>query len=228
MNKTDPAKNTARTIGVLYIIGTVAGILSFVCTGSLVGNPDYLTLVSANEIKIILGALLVLIMGFSLAMVPVLLFPVFKKYNESLALGAVVFRGALEAFSYVAIVICWLLLLTLSRNYVQAGAPEPSCYQIAGTIILAAVDRIGQIMTIIFSLGALMIYTVFYQSKLIPHWLAVWGLVGAVLYFSVPLLSMFDFVWKVLYAPLAVQEMVLAIWLIVKGFNTPAAALKLS
>jgi hypothetical protein len=92
-------------VGVLFIIGTVAGILSVVVTGSILADPEYLIKVSANENQIIIGALLVLIMGFALAMVPVMLFPIFKKYNEALALGAVVFRGALEAVAYIAALI---------------------------------------------------------------------------------------------------------------------------
>ena len=107
------SKKTARIVGALFIIGTVAGILSVVFTGPVLDDPDYLIKISANENQIIIGALLVLIMGFALAMVPVVLFPIFKKYNEALALGAVVFRGALEAAAYIAIVICWLLLLTV-------------------------------------------------------------------------------------------------------------------
>jgi hypothetical protein len=86
-------KKTARIVGVLYIIGTVAGMLSLVLTGPILGDPDYLVKVSANESQIIAGALFVLIMGFALAMVPVMMFPILKKYNEALALGYVVFRG---------------------------------------------------------------------------------------------------------------------------------------
>jgi len=52
-----------------------------------------------------MGALLVLIMGLALAMVPVMLFPIFRKYNEALAMGALGFRGVLEAVLYIAIVI---------------------------------------------------------------------------------------------------------------------------
>jgi len=59
-------------------------------------------------------------MGLALAMVPVMLFPIFKKYNEVLALGYVVFRGALEAVTDIAIVITWLFLVTLSREYTAA------------------------------------------------------------------------------------------------------------
>jgi hypothetical protein len=93
-----------------------------------------------------------------------------------------------------------------------------------GTLLLEAADRIGQILAIVFSIGALMMYCLFYQSNLIPRWLSVWGLAGAMLYLAVPLSGMFGAVLEILYTPLAVQEMVLAIWLIVKGFNSSAIA----
>ena len=84
---------TARIVGVLFIIGTVAGILSGVVTGPVLDASDYLAQVDANEGSVILGALLVLVMGFPLAMIPAMMFPIFRKYNEPLALGAVIFRG---------------------------------------------------------------------------------------------------------------------------------------
>src|SRR5688572_3519818 len=213
---------TARIVGILFIIGTVAGILSVIFTGPVLGASDYLTEVPANENQIKVGALLVLIMGFALAMVPVMLFPIFKKYNEALALGAIVFRGALEAVSYIAIAIGWLLLLVLSREFGNAGTPDAAYFQTLGAFVLGAVDWTSQILAIVFSLGALMIYTLFYQSRLIPRWLSVWGLVGAVLYFATPLLAMFGSDLGLLMAPLALQEMVLALWLIFKGFDSPA------
>jgi len=217
-------RKIAIIVGVLYIIGTVAGILSFVFAGSILDDPDYLVEVSANENQIIIGALLVLIMGFALAMVPAMLFPIFKKQNEPLALGAVIFRGVLEAVAYIATVIVWLLLLTLSREYVKAEAPDASYFQTTGTLLLEAVDWIEALLAIVFSIGALMIYYLFYQSTLIPRWLSVWGLIGGILYLSVPLLGMFGSELGILMAPLALQEMVLALWLIVKGFNPSAIA----
>lgn len=219
--KMEPNK-VARIVGVLFIIGTVAGILSVVFTGSILADPDYLIKVAANESKIITGSLLVLLMGFSLAMIPALLFPIFRKYNEALAVGAVVFRGALEAVAYIAIVIGWLLLLTVSQEYVKAGAPDASFFQTLGTLLQESGVWVGYILSTVFSLGALMIYYLFYQSKLIPRWLSVWGLIGGALYLAEPLLALFGFELEILFAPLALQEMVLAIWLIFKGFNSSA------
>jgi hypothetical protein len=213
------SRKTAIIVGVLFIIGTIAGVLSVLFTGPILDDPDYLTKVASNQNQIIMGVLLVLIMGFALAMVPVMMFPIFRKYNEALALGSIVFRGVLEAVTYIAIVITWLLLLTLSQEYMKAGAPDASYFQTLGTLLLIADDWIAQILAIVFSLGALAIYYLFYQSKLIPRWLSIWGLIGAILYLAAPLLAMFGFVLEILMAPLALQEMVLAIWLIAKGLN---------
>lgn len=211
-------RNTARIVGALFIIGTVAGVLSVVFAGSTLSDPNYLMKVSVNN-QIIIGALFVLIMGLALAMVPVMMFPIFRKYNEALALGSVVFRGALEAVIYIAMVIIWLLLLTVSQEYVKAGAPNASQFQTLGTLLLKASDQINSILEIVFSLGSLMIYYLFYQSKLIPRWLSVWGLIGAILYLAEGLFHMFSVDFGILMVPLALLEMVLAVWLIVKGFN---------
>ena len=133
----------------------------------------------------------------------------------------------------MALVISMLLLLPLSQEFVEAGAPDPSYFQTLGTLLLAAGIVLNQILAIVFCLGALMLYYLFYISRLIPRWLSVWGLVGAVLYLAAPLISMVGPQhWAVsltsplgfLLAPLAIQEMVFAVWVIVKGFNSPAIA----
>jgi Domain of unknown function (DUF4386) len=216
------SKNTAAIVGVLFIIGTVAGILSILVAGPFLDDPGYLVKTSANETRVILGTLLVLTMGFVLAMVPVAMFPIFKKHNETLALGAVLFRGAFETVLYIAIAASWLLLLTLSREYVKAGTPDNSLFQLLGALLMGASDWMTHILAIVFSLGALMIYYLLFQTKLIPRWLSIWGLIGSILYLGAPLLGMFGFVSEILMLPLALQEMVLAGWLIFKGFDPSA------
>ena len=94
-------RKIAVMVGVLYIMGTVTGVLSVLVTQPILGASDYLTQIAANENQMVTGALLVLAMGFSLAMVPVLLFPILKKHDEILALGYLIFRGALETVVYI-------------------------------------------------------------------------------------------------------------------------------
>ena len=219
-------RNTTIVVGVLYTIGTVAGILSLVLTGPILESPDYLLQVSMNPNQIVLGALCVLIMGLALAMVPVMMFPILKSYNGALAVGYVVFRGALEAGMYLAFVIGWLSLPLISQEFIKASATQASFFQSLGDLVLEAHAQISHVLAIVFILGALMFYYVLYQSKLVPRWLSGWGLLAAIPYFVSGVLGLFSLpgpmstIPMVLVLPMAVQEMVLAVWLIVKGFNS--------
>ena len=210
-------RKTSIIVGVLFIIGTVSGILSAVFTGSILAAPDYLTQVAANEMQMVTGAFFILLMGLSLAMVPVMMYPLFKKQNEALALGAVVFRGPLEAATYILMVVSWLLLIVVSQE--SANAADASSFQALGAVLLQANNMINPVLEIVFSLGALMFYTLFYQTRLIPRWLSGWGIVGAIVYLAGGVLALFGTNLEFLLALLGVQEMVMALWLIIKGFN---------
>ncbi len=224
------SKKTATVVGVLFILGFV-GIASVAFTGPILGDPDYLVQVSANENQMLLGALFEIIMAVACAGIAIGLYPVLKKHNEALALGAVSFR-IIEAILFFVVTISLLSLLTLSQEYVRAGASDAPYFQTLGALLLAVRDWAGQVLGVIaFSLGALMYYAVFYQSKLIPRWLSGWGLFAAALHLAAGLLTMFGFISPTmstlsafLALPIGLQEMVLAVWLIVKGFNPSALA----
>lgn len=223
-------RKTAVIVGVLYIIGTVAGILSVVFTQPILNAPDYLIKVSTNQNQIVLGALFVLTMGFALAMVPVVIFPILKKHNEAMALGYVVFRGALETITYIAMAVNWLLLIIVSQEYAKAGAPLASSFQAMGALSQKASDSFSTILIIVFGLGALMLYYVFYQSKLVPRWLSAWGFIAIILHLATGFLilfhlqSSFSTINTIMNLPIFLQEMVMAVWLIVKGFDASAIA----
>jgi hypothetical protein len=218
-------RKTSIIVGILFIVGTLAGFIgAFVVLGPILGEPVDLGKIAAQGSQLSLGALLILVMGLALAMVPALMFPIFKKYNEPLALGYLVFRGALESMAYIASVVGFLALGTLGKEFVKAGAPALSHFQTLGSLLLAGNDWISAMTSIVFSLSALMFNGLMFSSRLIPRWLSVWGFAGAVLYLAEPLLFMFGFKWEFLFAPLALQEMVMAVWLIAKGFNRQALA----
>jgi hypothetical protein len=157
--------------------------------------------------------------------IPVTLFPILKRHNETSALGFFALRFT-EAISTVVGSIILLTLLTLSQEFVKAGAPDASHYQTAGTLLLAAREwgfMIGS--GLVWSLSALLLNYVLYQSKLIPRWLSAWGLLGAALSFVAYLFQSFSIDLGFLpFLPIAVQEMVFAVWLIVKGVNPSVIA----
>jgi len=217
-------RKTAIIVGVLFIIATVAPITSILFIGSIY-EPDYLTAVSANENQVLIGALLWLVMTAAIVSIPIFMFPILKKYNESLALGYVgarIFEGFFPAFNIISL----LSLLSLSREFVNAAAPVASYFQTSGAIILSALDWSSILGGFPFVLGALTLNYVLYKSKLIPRWLSGWGFIGGVLYGSGALAGdMFGLIDPtILFIALAIQEMALAVWLIVKGFNSSAIA----
>ncbi|MFN8475640.1 MAG: DUF4386 domain-containing protein [Anaerolineae bacterium] len=228
-------RKTAVSVGVLYIIGTVAGVLSVVVTGPLLGGfsepePGYLANVPASSNQIIMGSLLVLIMGLALAMVPVVLYPLAKKCNAVLAIGYIVFRGALETFFYIAQAAGFLAVVALGQEFAKAGMADAPYFMTLGTLVLQSNAAITAISEIVFPLGAMMLYCLLYQARLVPRWLSGWGFLGAVMYLGAGLLLLFDQIssssttHSLLVMPLAVQEMFMAVWLIVKGFNLSAVA----
>jgi hypothetical protein len=96
--------------------------------------------------------------------------------------------------------------------------------QAIGNVALQANDKLGDIGTFAFIIGAACLYTSFYRTRLIPRWLSGWGLVAAVPFLVYYLLHFFDIDPGLLFLvlPLAVQEMVMGLWLIIKGFSPDA------
>jgi hypothetical protein len=223
-------RKTAITVGILFIIATVIGVLGKIAfLDPILNAPDYLGKLAANENHVILGGLLTFFTAIACACIAIWLYPVLKKHHEALALGSVAFR-VVESMLYIVGVVGLLSLLTLSHEYAKAGAANASIFQVSGTLLLAIKDWAGQLAVIAFTVGAMMYYYVFYKSKLVPRWLSGWGFLAAVSSLAAVLLSIsgqiapFSTVFILLQLPILVQEMVLAVWLIAKGFNPSAVA----
>ena len=221
--KKNTQKKTAIIMGVLFITATVASSLGFAILDPILNAPDILVNVSANTTQVIIGVLLLLIDSAAVVGIAVMMFPILKMYNEALALGYVGFR-VIEAAIIIIASIILLSLLTLSQEYVRAAAADASNFQTLGNLLLTVWDwalLLG--IMIVFGLTALILNYLLYQSELIPRWLSGWGLIGATLLLTAGLLEIFGInLTDFINLPIALQEMVFAIWLIVKGFNSSA------
>ena len=221
-------KKTARTVGILFIVATVAGILSVAFLGSVLSDPYYLVNFSKNANQVIIGALLDLMGAGAFVSLAVVIFPILKKHNETIALGYVVAR-MIEAVPFIIANTSLLAILALSQGYVSAATSDTANFLPVGTGLRALYDGNQLLGPRVFaSLAALPFYFSLYQTKLLPRWMSVWGLIGAPLYFASGLLGMIGLVDPsstlsiLLFIPAALLEMVLAVWLIVKGFNPSA------
>src|SRR5512136_1607805 len=224
------SRTNAAVVGVLFILGTVPALLSLPLGLNTVNAPDHLTAISTNEGQMVIFTAVKFIMGIACAGIGLALYPILKKYHEGLAFGAAGFR-VIEGVVDVVGALLYIVLLALSQEFVKAGAPPSSYFQTADAVINAGIGWLRDVaMLLTFGIGALMYYVVFYQYRLVPRWLTVWGLVGITLTIISTVLVMFNVIppfstiQVVFQMPILPQELVLAVWLIAKGFNPSAGA----
>ena len=216
--------------GVLYFLGTVFGVLGEVIGGEVLSSlisskplagVDMLGLVAANSSRLTGVAFFTLMMGISLVAMTVFLYPIFRKDSEELAMGMVLFRGALEGTLYFLTTLSFLTLVALGNEYIATGA-DSAALQSMGNVLYQFQDILATVGPIFFLIGATCLYLSFYRTRLIPRWLSVWGLIAVVCSLASALLNFFHmdtgygFYLEMVLFP---QEIVMAVWLIVKGFN---------
>jgi hypothetical protein len=222
-------RKSALIVGVLFLLATAAGVasLSFI---DVLDEAEYLSLVAEQEVEVLFGVLLIFIMSFSCAAIAIWLYPVLRPHAPGAALGSVAFR-IIEAVFHTLNAVLILAVLSLSREYAAAGAPAGDWFAGIGGLLLRTRDWAGDVAgTLSWCLGGLLYYWVFFRARLIPRWLAGWGILGVpltvtgVLLVFFGLTDSFSTLHVILNIPLGLQELVLAVWLIARGFHPSAVA----
>ena len=222
----DSTRKTAINVGILFLIATVILIVGGIFSLSIY-EPDFLTAVSENENQVILGALLEIVATAAVVGIPIAMFPILKKYNEGLALGYVGTR-IFEGLTIFLNTIILLALLSLSNQFVNTSTSDISYFESTGALLLGIREWGSLLVDFSFPIGAVVFNYLLYKTKLTPKWIAILGLVGGTLWLATTPVRMYGFnpEWiDFLAAPIAFQEMILALWLIVKGFSTSVAEL---
>jgi hypothetical protein len=219
----NPERKRTIIAGALYFIGTIAGLLSI---APAIDATDYLLKASANANQVLLAAIFQFIMTIAYAGFAITLYPILRKHMESLAVGFLSFRIIAAALNIIGF-ISLLLLLSLSQEFVKAGTPNSTYFQTLGNLLRSGRDFVNHVaMILATSVGGLMFYFLLYQTKLIPRWLSLWGLIGTIFTILASLLIMFHMIdiitsiYLVLNLPLILLEVTLAIWFIAKGIDS--------
>jgi len=222
-------KKNAVIVGVLFIIATAFLFVGGAFYGPVLDTPDFLEVAYPNRTSATIGMLIEFTCILAIPLIPVFAFPVLRKHSQTLALGYLVFR-LFEAVLFVLVDITKLSLINVSQLYLTADSASRAMIESIGVTIQGWNEWGWVFYVLIFAFGALIFYTALYQSKLLPRWISIWGLLATVLMVASAVLAMFevtlpDAVFALLVVPIAVQEMVMALWLIVKGFNPSALAI---
>jgi len=222
-------RGNAIAAGVLFILCSAAAILSIVPLGATVGAPVDFAKLAGSDNAVVVTALIEFVWAASGMGIAIALYPVLRLFDPTLALGSVVAR-VVENVVILIGTLSLLALLTVSQQ--AAGSAGSSSFQATGDALVAVREWASAdfVAGLAFVVGTFMYNYVMYRSRLVPRWLSGWGLVGAVsilvahLYVGFTQDFGFTSVSNVLSAPIGLQEMVLAIWLIAKGFSAPALA----
>lgn len=223
-------RKIAIAVGAFFLAGYVGVFGGGYLSEPILTAPDFPANIAANRSQLISGMLVELIVNDAAVLgIGVLMFQILRVYSEKIALGYLSIR-IIEVASLVASKFGILSLITLDQEYAATGALDAATLQIWGAAALAERHWIGQVNAFFFILGALLLYYLLYQSKLVPRWLSAWGLFAVAMLTIVNVMELFELYAPtqgfqpvmLLYAPIFLSELLLGIWLIVKGFN-PAA-----
>jgi hypothetical protein len=217
------SKRDARVVGILFIVASVTAIIGGSMAALPLEDADYLLGLAGQDTQVISGVLLLVVQTVAVVGIAVLLYPVLRLEHSGLALGYVAAR-TIEGVLVLVGALSVLALVTLSRDQAEAvGAPP------LGEVLAATYDwsyLLGPML--FFSVSALILYPMLLRARLVPAWLPVWGLAGGLLLLARTVAELYGadlsgVAQGLLAAPIGINEMVLALWLIIKGFNlTPA------
>lgn len=219
--------NTIRLLGAAQLMVLVGGVITERLLASAVGSgsiSDKLVNISNNLTLMRISNLVGLVESFLIVVLGVLFYIVFNKEYKIIALVALGCFLA-EAITLAVGKIGAYALIPLSQEFVEAGAPEPSTFQTLGNFLYDGFDRQGyDIHMLFFCWGGILWYYLFYISRYIPRALSVWGLAAACLLLIPSLLLLYDRDFKshpvmILALPYLPYELVLGVWLIIKGFT---------
>ena len=222
---TAQTKRLARIVGSLFVMATVAALAAAAFLGTILGEADYLARVAANDTRVAMVALLELVVAGCVVAIPVFMYPILRRHGEGIARGYLVLR-MIEGIALVAMAISLLTLITLGQESVSALATDDPGYLAAGTLLHATGDWSGIIGTqLALGLGALLLNYSLFVSRIVPRFVSVWGLIGAPLMAASAIAAIFGLdpnsaLSIALVAPLALNEMALAGWLIIRGFGS--------
>lgn len=217
-------KKTAQTIGILFIIATMVFGIGNSIVNSHLDSSNTLGEIYQNKSVILAGFYIELIGVLAIPFIAIVFFPILKRLNEKLAISYIVLR-TMEAVFLILSFVTTLSLIDLSQRFITQSDNTSHFLQSIQSNVLSTSDWLFFIaVSILFPLNALILNHLLYKSRLVPRVISIWGIIGALILMIGAILISFDIALPeaVLFMPIAIQEMVFAVWLIIKGFNLPS------
>lgn len=222
MNTIKSYSRTSTIAGLLILLGMIVGILSVVPS---IESSNYLIEVSENRLQVLSGAFFQSMLCPIYLVFAILLYPILNKYNQSLAIGFIGLRIAASVFQLIGALLLPLFVF-LSQEFTTTTSTDLSGIHFIADLLKILRDLINHVgMMMVIGIGNLILYYVFFKMEIIPRWLSSWGVLGNVIALFASILLLLQIIgvttlpFVILTIPLVFQEIILALWLILKGFK---------
>jgi len=217
---------TPRYLGAAFVFQFATSLAAGVLSGSMLAGTisEVLVSISSNLGQMRASIVLELLTSVGIIVMTSLLYVVLRDQNRAVGLVALGLWMA-EALMLAVKTLGLYALVALSAGHVDAGTPA-SDREMLGSLSLDFSQHAGQVSMLFFCLGALLWYYLFFRSRIVPRVLSLWGMV------TVPLVLVNTalLVWDrsldpsiALYAPYVPFELVIGLWLLIKGASVPSA-----
>lgn len=210
----------SRLIGALFLAAFFLYGLGFGLVTSVVGAPDSLSTISAHQSTLVLGAFMMLLNSVAVVSIGVLFFPILEQYGKRTAIAYLTAR-ILEGVFLAVGVLSLLMILPLA----QLAVNTENAAWATGLGVIATQGNTMAYQIAMMSLGfaSLFMCSMLFQTRLIPRFLSVWGFIGYAVFMTGAVAEIFGIhIGVLLSIPGGLFELVLGIWLIIKGFQPEA------
>ncbi len=222
-------RRIAIVTGALFLTALLLNLLASALCDPILAAPRYLELAYGSRRVLAAGGALNAVCAVSMMFIPVVLFPLTSRFDRRLAVAYVLFRFT-EGVLFLYLVIKTSTFIGLSEAYAHADGPEATCLRVLGQQLRVELHFATLVYVAVFVMGAATFYPLLHRSRLVPRFLSLSGLLGAGLLLVAVLLGAFDLgpfhhlpVMKAMAwfaPPIALNELTLATWLVVRGFDT--------
>ena len=216
----DALARAGRVIGVLILIQMVGGfLLNFVLEAPLFGPPGFLANAAPHSQEIALGAVLGVALEALWIGIAATAFPVFYEGAQRAALCFFAVAAAILALAVVENAAV-MSMVSVSEAYAKASAGDRSQLETVRVIVASGRNWVHYMARMTDGLAIVVFYAAVYQLAVIPRVLAGFGVVAAALQIIAVAMPLFhrEVVFALL-TPLGLCQLIVAIWLIARGFQ---------
>ncbi len=215
-------KNTGRLVGLLLLLGAIAGGWGTAIrglSGIEANSEEFLEAIVVNSGQMKLAIGLDMLGSAIIVFLAIFLFPIIKKYSVRLALA----YSGIAMINFVIITLSNLVhwsLLSVGNEYSLSMATELQNFTTLATMHYEAYYWAHFILLMCYAIGGSVLYYFLFKTQLVRRWLAIWGILAQSIVFTGAFLQLIDLpVSFYLFVQNGVFTLTFIIFLLIRGFQ---------